>query len=104
MIQFEQYYIETTLTDKDGELLDLTEVEKIVFQFENVKKTYLTDGTSTDNIVYEDGVFRIYLTQEETGSFEDNMSYQTAVKFKNGDVRRTLVKYDDLHEDIIGVI
>lgn len=104
MIQYEQYYIETTLMDSEGELLDLTDVEKIVFQFENVQKTYLTDGTSTDNIIYDEGVFRIYLTQEETGSFEDNIAYQTAVKFNNGDVRRTLVKYDDLHEDIIGVI
>ena len=104
MIQYEQYYIETTLEDKDGKPLDINEIEKIVFQFENVKKTYLTDGTSTDNIIYEDGVFRIYLTQDETGSFEDNIAYQTAVKFNNGDIRRTKVNYGDLHEDIIGVI
>ena len=102
MIRREQYYIESTLTD-NGEELDFSVIEKIVFGFDNIKKTFVPNDPESE-VIYEDGVFKIYLTQTETEKFKKKVEYQTAVKYTNGDIRRTIIQHGVVYDDIVGVI
>ena len=71
--------------------VDIEDINKIVFQFNDIKKIYTSDGFSSDVIYNESGDFIIYLTQEETLQFEQIVKYEVAIKFNDGKVRRSQV-------------
>lgn len=73
--------------------VDIQEIDKIVFQFNEIKKTYLSDAES--DITYNEGVFIVPLSQEDTLKLKKDVSYEVAVKFKSGEVKRSEVKQTD---------
>ena len=71
--------------------VDINDITKVVFQFDNIKKTYLSDGTG--DVEYSDGKFIISLTQQETLQLDGKVAYEVAIKFNDGKVRRSKVKH-----------
>ena len=68
---------------------DLSTIVKIVFQFNDIQKTYLSDGTG--DVTLESGVFTVPLDQDETLSLGDMVNAEVAVKFQDGSVKRSRV-------------
>lgn len=74
---------------KDGENIDINDVSKIVFKFSDIEKEY-----PSEDVIYNESesCFIIKLTQKDTLSLKGNVEWEVAVKYNNGDVRRTLIK------------
>jgi hypothetical protein len=68
---------------------ELSTIDKIVFQFNDVQKSYLSDGTG--NVTLENGVFIVPLTQEDTLTLDPEVNAEVAVKFQDGSVKRSRV-------------
>ena len=68
---------------------DLSRIDKIVFQFNEVQKKYLSDEES--DVTLENGVFIVPLTQEDTLSLGDMVNAEVAVKFQDGSVKRSRI-------------
>lgn len=79
--------------------VDIEDIEKIVFKFNNIEKTYNSTGTS--DVELEDNKFIISITQEETLQLEGSVSYEIAVKFISGEVKRSKVKHTQSLDTII---
>lgn len=65
----------------DGNPLVIDEVEVVEFMFGDLQKLY-----PSNSVVFEDRVFKVHLTQEETQEFGRFVSVQVRVKFNNGRV------------------
>lgn len=76
-------------------------ISKVVFKFNDIKKTYLADGTG--DVTYSDGIFTVYLSQEDTLSLKSSpkVKYEVAVKFTDNQVKRSQVYYTNSLETII---
>lgn len=83
-------------TIKDVEINDIT---KIVFKFNNIEKTYNSSGES--DVTLEDETFIINLSQEDTLQLNGSVSYEIAVKFTNGDVKRSNIQHSTSLKTII---
>ena len=68
---------------------DLSTIDKIVFQFNEVQKTYLSDEES--DVTLENGVFIVPLTQGDTLDLDSEVNAEVAVKFQDGSVKRSRV-------------
>lgn len=66
----------------DGNPLNIAEVEVVEFSFGDLTKLY----PDNKDIVYEDRVFKVRLTQEETQNFDRSVPVQVRVKFNNGNI------------------
>jgi hypothetical protein len=88
------YKLKATIND-----VEISDITKIVFKFNNIEKTYNSTGTS--DVELEGGTFIVNLSQEETLQLEGSVSYEIAVKFTNGDVKRSKVKHTQSLETII---
>ena len=66
---------------------DLTDINKIIFVFNDIKKTYKSDGTG--DVKEEEGILIIPLTQEETLSLQKMVEIEVEVKFNDGEVSRS---------------
>ena len=75
--QGDAYYVPITVT-KDGEALDLSEVELVEFILGNLRKVYPGD------VLYDDGKFLFPVTQEETFVMQNSVAYDVRVKFNSG--------------------
>lgn len=82
---------------------DLATIDKIVFQFNDIQKVYLTDGTG--DVQLESGVFIVPLTQEDTLALGDMVNCEVAVKFEDESVKRSRVleniSLDTIIEEVI---
>ena len=81
--------------------VDIEDIAKIVFKFNNIKKTYISGETSEDVVYQEDGTFIIYLSQQETLSLSNEVEYEVAIKFNDDSVKRSLVYKTSNLETII---
>lgn len=81
MKQGNQFYLEFQIEDENGELLDISSVLKVQFTIENLVKTY--DGVSNE-VVYDgiNKVFKVWLTEEDTFGFENQVKMEARVLFK----------------------
>ena len=80
--------------------IDPSTITKIVFKFNDVKKTYLANGDG--DVELNDGVFVVNLTQEETLRLKtEKVKYEVAVKFTDGQVKKSKVYYTNSLETII---
>lgn len=68
---------------------DLSTIDKIVFQFNDIQKKYLSDGTG--DVQLESGVFIVPLTQEDTLALGNMVNCEVAVKFTDDSVKRSRV-------------
>lgn len=82
---------------------DLSRIDKIVFQFDSVKKQYLSDGTGEVHL--DNGIFIVPLSQEDTLSLDELVNCEVAVKFQDGSVKRSRVienlALDTIIEEVI---
>lgn len=82
---------------------DLSRIDKILFQFDSVKKEYLSDGTG--EVQLESGIFTVPLTQEDTLLLDELVNCEVAVKFQDGSVKRSRIiekmVLDTIIEEII---
>ena len=74
-----QFYLEFQIEDKDGNLLDVSSVLKIQFNIGELTKTY--DGENNE-VTYKDNIFYVWLTEEETFKFDDNVKMDARILFK----------------------
>ena len=79
MKQGNQFYLEFQIEDENGKLLDIKNVLKVQFNIGNLTKTY--DGTGKE-VTYENGVFKVWLTEEETFNFDSKVKMDARVLFK----------------------
>ena len=79
MKQGNQFYLEFQIEDENGELLDIKNVLKVQFNIGNLTKTY--DGINED-VTYENGVFKVWLTEEETFNFDSKVKMDARILFK----------------------
>lgn len=70
--------------------VDIDDISKIVFKFNDVEKTYESDGSG--DVTYADGTFTIFFSQEDTLSFNEEVLYEVAVKFNDDSVKRSNVE------------
>jgi hypothetical protein len=71
--------------------VEVSEIQKIVFKFNDLKKIYTTEIGETSDVTYEDGVFTIPLSQAETLELKGDVKYEIAVKFNDNQVKRSVV-------------
>ena len=82
------------------ENVDISVISKVVFKFNTIEKTYLSDGTG--DVIYDSGKFIVELSQEETLSLTDTrVKYEVAVKFTDNQVKRSPVYNTNSLETII---
>lgn len=83
------------------ENVNIDDIDKVVFKFNDIVKTYQSDGTG--DVQYSDDIFTINLSQQETLSLnnESQVKYEVAVKFKDAQVKRSQVYYTNSLETII---
>ena len=79
MKQGNQFYLEFQIEDENGELLDIKNVLKVQFNIGNLTKTY--DGINED-VTYENGVFKVWLTEEETNNYDSKVKMDVRILFK----------------------
>lgn len=64
----------------DGSGVDITDVARAEFYIGGIRKTY------PEEAVYEDGVFRIPLSQQDTFTLSGSAQVDVRVKFRGGTV------------------
>lgn len=104
MKQGNQFWFGIKLKDKNKEYINISTVEKIIFNFDDLQKEY---NDSSQDVVFDDinNVFKIYLTQEETQKMQDKVKIDVRVKFKNEEILGTIIisQYilDSLNKEVI---
>ena len=79
MKQGNQFYLEFQIEDENGELLDIKNVLKVQFNIGNLTKIY--DGINED-VTYHDNVFKVWITEEETFNFDNQVEMEARILFK----------------------
>lgn len=76
-----QFYLEIQIEDQENNLLDISSVEKVQFNIDDLTKTYSIESKEVTYDV-EKQCFKIWLTEEETFKFGTNVKIETRVLFK----------------------
>lgn len=78
-----QFYLEIQIEDQENNLLDISSVEKIQFNIDDLTKTY---SNESKEVTYDEEkqCFKIWLTEEETFKFNDYVSIDVRVLYKPG--------------------
>ena len=87
MKQGNQFYLEFQIEDEKGQLLDMASVLKVQFNIGNLTKTY--DGLN-DEVTYQNDIFKVWLTEEETFKFENQVKMDARILFKGEDNYKTI--------------
>ena len=104
MKQGNQFWYGIKLKDKNKEYINISTVEKIIFNFDELQKEY---NDSSQDVVFDDinNIFKIYLTQEETQQMQDKIKIDVRVKFKNEEILGTIITsqyiLDSLNKEVI---
>lgn len=80
MIRYDQYWTELTIL-KDAAPVLPTEISKMRVGFGSVVKTY-----PSDEIKYEDNIWKVFLSQEETSTLTNHSAFQVGVEFLDGSI------------------
>ena len=104
MKQGNQFYLEFQIEDKQGGKLDINAVKKVQFNINELTKTY--DGLNNE-VTYENGIFKIWLTEDETFNFSSNVKVDARILFKNDTIMGTYIEnyfwYDSLKKEELDV-
>ena len=104
MKQGNQFWYGIKLKDKNKEYINISTVEKIIFNFDELTKEY---NEMSQDVTYDEknNLFKIYLTQEETQQMKDKVKIDVRVKFKNDEVLGTVIRetyiLDSLNQEVI---
>ena len=76
-----QFYLEIQIEDQENNLLDISSVEKVQFNIDDLTKTY---SNESKEVTYDEEkqCFKIWLTEGETFKFGTNVKIETRVLFK----------------------
>lgn len=101
MKQGNQFWYGIKIKD-EGEYIDISTVEKVVFNFDEISYTYDSTGEDNKNVEYveEENLFKIYLTQEMTKKLEDDVKIDCRVKFKNEEILGSAIKEDYIFDSL----
>lgn len=82
MKQGNQFYLELQILDEKDELLNISSVNKIQFNIGEFTKIY---GENKDEVTYdyENNVFKIWFTEEETFKMVGTVKIDVRILFKN---------------------
>mgnify|MGYP004651521509 CR=1 FL=1 len=104
MKQGNQFYLDFQIEDETGKTIDINSVQKVQFVIGDLIKIY--DGENNE-ITYENGTFKVWLTEEETFLFNDEIKMDARILFKNNSIGGTYVEtgfwYDSLKEVALDV-
>ena len=104
MKQGNQFYLETQIYDPEDNLLDISAVKKVQFNINELTKTY--DGLNNE-VTYENGIFKIWLTEDETFNFSSNVKVDARILFTNDTIMGTYIEnyfwYDSLKKEELDV-
>lgn len=81
--------------------INVNDISKIVFKFNNVQKEWERNKPETDVVLQQDGTFIVKLSQKETLTLYNEVNYEVAVKFTDNSVKRSKVKNTPSLETII---
>ena len=98
ILQGNTYLMPVQITDCDGVVVDIDQVEKGEFTFGNITKFYGEDGVVVWDA--ERKAFIVPLTEEETFGFKDVVRYQGRVLLKDGTVNGSVPCVEYLYESI----
>ena len=104
MKQGNQFWYGIKLKDKNNEYINISTVEKIIFNFDDLQKEY---NEISENVIFdeENNLFKIYLTQEETQKMQDKVKIDARVKFKNREILGTVITeqfiLDSLNQEVL---
>lgn len=87
MKQGNQFYLEFQIEDENGQLLDMASVLKVQFNIGNLTKTY--DGLN-DEVTYQNDIFKVWLMEDETFKFENQVKMDARILFKGEDNYKTV--------------
>ena len=87
MKQGNQFYLEFQIEDENGQLLDMASVLKVQFNIGNLTKTY--DGLN-DEVTYQNDIFKVWLMEDETFKFENQVKMDARILFKGEDNYKTI--------------
>lgn len=103
MKQGNEFWYGIKIKDENG-YIDIEEVNKIVFNFNELQKTY-TEVSIDVKYESENNLFKIYLTQEETLLLKDNVKIDARVKFKNDEILGVAIQeryiFESLNKEVI---
>ena len=99
-----QFFLELEITNEDDTSLDIRIISKVQFNIGDLTKTY--GGESTE-VSYNEGKFRIWLTEEETFKFENRTRIEARVLFTDNTILGTFIEqgyfYENLKEVMLSV-
>ena len=79
--------------------VDIDDISKIVFKFNDIEKIYNEDGTG--DVTYENDNFILNFSQEDTLNLENIVYYEVAVKFTDDTVKRSNIEKTSTFKTII---
>ena len=108
MKQGNQFYLEFQIEDENGQLLDMASVLKVQFNIGNLTKTY--DGLN-DEVTNQNDIFKVWLMEDETFKFENQVKMDARILFKGEDNYKTVggtyiesnYSYDSLKKEELDV-
>lgn len=82
MKQGNQFYLAIEITDADDKIIDIENISKIQFTFNDVLKIY--DGEK-DEVVYDNELscFKVYFSEEDTFDMDYVIDVDCRILFKN---------------------
>lgn len=85
MKQGTEFWYGIKIKGQTKEYIDIELVDKVVFNFDSLVKTY-EEGSKDVVYDYENNLFKIYLTQEETLKMQSKIYIDAKVKFYDGTI------------------
>lgn len=96
-----QFFLELEIENEDGSALDIRSVEKVQFNIDNITKMYSVDSSE---VTYEEGKFKIWLTEEETFAFKTRVKIEARVLYTNGTILGTFVEQEYFYDSLGSVM
>lgn len=96
-----QFYLDFQIEDEIGNLLEISSVSKVQFTINNLIKEY--DGIKED-VTYENGIFKVWLTEKETFAFPKKVKMEARVLFKNDIILGTEIEIGNWKDSIKEVL
>ena len=97
----DQFYLEFEITDKNDKLLDIDSIKKVQFNIGELTKTYVS-GEQNEQIIYDEQqkMFKVYITEEESFSFNDKEKVDVRVLFNNDLIMGSPIKIKALMDTV----
>lgn len=91
-------YCLNVFVKRDAQNVNIDDIEKVVFEFNDVQKIYPSDDVKYDN---NTKCFVVNFSQKDTLMLDGNIDWEVAVRYTNGTVERTLINKTYSYETII---